>query len=79
MQLIGSAKGSNIRITVIGTYPKKCLLPHLVAANKTTPNEFRTLILKTRAPRRGALCLGPWGEPGAFHLFGIGSVTPKTK
>ena len=50
-----------------------------MAPNKITPNEFTRLILKARGPRRGGRDWGAWGEPGAFHLFGLGSVTPETK
>ena len=42
------------------------------------PNESTTLILKGRGPRRGAHDPGSPGEPGAFHLFGLGTVTPAT-
>ena len=46
---------------------------------KLLPNEFTRLILKGRGPRRGAPRQGGgWGEPGAFRLFGLGTVTPAT-
>ena len=45
---------------------------------KLPPNEFVRLILKARGPRRGARDPGSPGEPGAFHLFGLGTVTPAT-
>jgi hypothetical protein len=45
---------------------------------KLIPNEFIRLILKARGPRRGARDPGPPGKLGAFHLFGLGQVTPAT-
>ena len=44
---------------------------------KLSPNEFVRPALKARGPRRGALEQGVWGEPGVFHLFGLGQVTPR--
>ena len=43
---------------------------------KLPPNESTTLVLKARGPRPGARDPGSPGEPGAFHLFGLGAVTP---
>ena len=40
------------------------------------PNESTTPALSARGARRAALGSGPWGQPCAFQLFGLGSVTP---
>ena len=45
---------------------------------KLIPNKFVPPTLKARGPRPGARDPGSPGEPGAFHLFGLGQVTPAT-
>ena len=39
------------------------------------PNESTTPALSARGARRAALGSGPWGQPCAFQLFGLGLVT----